>query len=188
MSSTDHETAPGVVDPRWEEELLAGQQAEGESGGLDADLAMIHLLRHAREPDPLSEAAFESIWSEVRAEVVPAPWWKRRWWTWAVPALAGAAVLAIVIVPPGDGGAVAQRETAPQADGEGSIAGNEEAGAGEGSEGPVRIASRSAQAELIEQQFAALAADGRAEVAGSVDQGRGRVRSALVDGAKEANR
>lgn len=185
MSSIDHETT-GVVDPRWEEELLAGQQADGESGGLDADLAMIHLLRHAREPEGLSDAAFESIWSEVRAEVAPAPWWKRRWWTWAVPALAGAAVLAVVIIPPGDNGAVAERDATPQQQTEGKAPNREQAG--EQGEGPVQIASRSAQAELIEQQFAALAADGRAEVAGSVDQGRGRVRSALVDGAKEANR
>lgn len=185
MSSIDDKTAPGVVDPRWEDELVAGQLAEGESGGLDADLAMIHLLRHAREPESLSETALEGIWSDVRAEVAPAPWWKRKWWIAAVPAFAGAAALLVVIVSPGDDETLAQIDSVEETGG-GTDPSTEPPGPNT-KEGPVRIASRSAQAELIEKQFAALAADGRAEVAGSVDQGRNRVRSALVEGAKEAN-
>lgn len=185
MSSIDDETTPGVVDPRWEDELVAGQMVEGESGGLDADLAMIHLLRHAREPEQLSQGALDGIWSDVRAEVTPVAWWKRKWWIAAVPAFAGAAALLVVIVSPGDDETVAQGD--PVEETGGGVEQPETDSGGEPDEGPVRIASRSAQAELIEKQFAALAADGRAEVAGSVDQGRNLVRSALVEGAKEAN-
>ncbi len=179
---TERERPGGVLDPQWEEELRRGQEADGGAGSVDAELAIVHLLRHARQPEALGDEAFDRIWSEVEAEVAPAPWWRRSWVAWGVPsvAVAAAAVALIVLVPREQGGDGAIAESTPQL---GADAGSEPEGAAEhGSR------SRSAQAEALEKQFAMLEPRARAQVGASVDDGRGQVRGALVSTAKEAGR
>jgi hypothetical protein len=91
-----------VLDPAWEDELRAGQTQEGESGSLEAELAVLHLLRHARAPEPLSAAAMEEVWGAIAPVVAPRPWWRRAWVLAGVPALAGAAALLIALLPAGE--------------------------------------------------------------------------------------
>lgn len=91
-----------VLDPAWEDELRAGQTQEGESGSLEAELAALHLLRHARAPEPLSAAAMEEVWGAIAPVVAPRPWWRRAWVLAGVPALAGAAALLIALLPAGE--------------------------------------------------------------------------------------
>ena len=95
--------ARGVLDPAWEDELRCGQEAEGEAGSVDAELAFVHLLRHARAPETLEPAQLDAIWSEIDAELSPVgePWWRKAWVWWTAPALAAAAVLFVVVVEPG---------------------------------------------------------------------------------------
>jgi hypothetical protein len=108
------ERATGVADPSWEEILSRGQDAAEEHGNLEADLAMLHLLRHAREPEPLADRALEEIWGAVDEAVTPVPWWKRKWIMWAAPVAAAAAVMVIVLQPAEDGTAVARQDVASE--------------------------------------------------------------------------
>lgn len=106
---------PRVLDPEWEETLRRGQEAEGESGSVEAELAFVHLLRHAREPEALAPEQLDAIWSAIEAEVAPAgvPWWRKAWVWWSAPALAAAAVLVVVVLGPGkDDATIALQESA----------------------------------------------------------------------------
>lgn len=126
MTESKHSTRAGppaggnVLDPEWEQALRRGQEAEGEAGSVDAELAFVHLLRHTREPEAISVEQLDSIWADIQAEVAPAgePWWRKAWVWWSAPALAAAAVLFVVVVDPGSNepSSVARDDSAAHAD------------------------------------------------------------------------
>lgn len=151
----------GVLDPAWEDELRAGQAEDGGAGSVDAELGVIHLLRHARAVEPLDPAALDRLWSaEIAPAIAPLPWWRRRWMWGVVPAAATAALLIVVL-----------RDGSEQTD----LASRAPARA----EAMVAEASRSPAAALA-QQFAQLEGDARRELGDNVDRGRGVLRSELL--------
>lgn len=85
-----------MLTPEWEDALRAGQAEAGESGSVDAELAIVHLLRHARAPEPAPD--LDRLWSEqISPAISPAPWWRRKWLWGVVPAAATAALLVVVL-------------------------------------------------------------------------------------------
>ena len=93
-----------VLDPQWEVALRAGQEAEGEHGTVEDELAIIHLLRHARAPQALDDAAFDRAWEEIDGaledEAASRGWraWLRRPWLLGGSAALAAAAAAVLIV------------------------------------------------------------------------------------------
>lgn len=167
-----------VLDPAWEDELRAGQEQEGEAGSLDAELAVLHLLRHARGPEPLAAAELDRLWTELEPVVAPRPWWRRAWVFVAAPALAGAAALALVIASDSadtsaTGGApgpalVAQRAAA------------ESAGPTTEPLPAAPVALGGATSRLLEQHFALLEPAARRQLDDRIDRDRARLRGDLL--------
>jgi hypothetical protein len=153
-----HAERGAVTDPDhfagWEEELRAGMEAEGESGSVEPELAVLRMMLHARAPAELTAAREDAIWSAIDREATPLPWWKRLRLVWIAPvAAAAAAVLVVVLVQP----------TQQPTDGT-TIAG----------------VDRKAMAEQLEGQFAMLAPNARANVARKVDVSRSNMRGQLI--------
>ena len=152
MPPSDPNKPPrGVVDPDWEAELRRGQAADGGQGSVDAELAMIHLLRHARAPEQLDDATLDGVWSDVHDEIRPRAWWRRPLVLWGGPALAAAAALVVVLAPP---------RQDPDAD----LVADGAAGMG----------------VVLQAQFETLEPAARARVARAVDGSRGRLRGELL--------
>jgi hypothetical protein len=149
----------GVLDPRWEDALRAGQEADGDAGSVERELAVIHLLRHTAGPEALGDEGLEKVWAEIEPEVAPARWWKKfLGWRVAGPAVAAAAAaVVIVIVWPGSeppdkpgGDEVAVQETGP------------------------------GSAEILAAQFEMLAPAARQDIATRVEDGRSSLRGDLL--------
>ena len=188
---SDPKQAPGparakpgaVLDPAWEEALRRGQVADGGAGSVEAELAVVHLLRHARAPEGLDAAAEDRLWSEVSAAVTPTPWWRRRWlWVGLAPAAAAAVVvLAVRVGGPTEDVSVPQvavapaRKARPASDALAAPASAEETPVAELAQG-----GRSPTARTLEQQFATLAPPARARVAAAVGQARAQTRARLL--------
>ncbi len=165
------EDKPGVLDPQWEDALRAGQSAEGERGTVEAELAVIHLLRHARGAEPLGPDAMDQIWSELEPEIAAVPWWRRVLdWRVGVGVAVAAAAAAVLVV--------AAQPSAP----EGSEATVAQAGSG---------SDAAAMGITLQAQFDMLAPSARDDITGRVDDGRSRVRGRLlatITGSSQADR
>jgi hypothetical protein len=164
----------GVIDDAWEQELTAGQEAAGEHGDLEADLAMLHLLRHARAPEVLGDEALEEVLEQLKEASAPAStaWWRRRLVRWvAVPACAGLAV--VLFVRPG----AEDRETVATSSAQAERAAKEAAPlAGSATTAAAPARRRATAAKPYEQQFAALERDARASLRDAVVKSRSRAR------------
>ncbi len=172
MSSRNAEPTPvtrtpdSVLDPAWEDALRAGQTEDGGAGSVDAELGVIHLLRHLRAPEPLAPADLERLWSsEIAPQISPVPWWRRRWLFGVVPVAATAALLVVVLRDP------AQDTTRT---------------ASTNHDGLVAAAAAPSSARALERQFAQLEGDARRQIGVRVDDGRGVMRSQLLAMATRA--
>ncbi len=179
----------GVVDPIWEEELRAGQEGDTEAaaarGSVERELAALHLLRHVREPEELSPERYDALWTAIAQEALPTPWWRRRFWAFAVPLVTAAAVVAVLVVRPG-GGAVSSGPDGLASGQSGSATGRrsfEPVASADGPQSQREAAAarpRSPQAEALELQFAALEPEFRGQLRRGVDQQRHATRGKLV--------
>lgn len=166
-----------VLDPSWEVALRSGQEAEGEHGSVEDELAVIHLLRHARAPQPLDDAALDRLWGDVDGSLKEAAasggwraWLRRPWLLGGSAALAATAAAVLVLVWSGPG-------PGPQPDPGSQLAGTNVPP-------PTRAADMAA---TIEAQFAMLEPGARAEVERSVDEGRSSLRGELLASALRAD-
>jgi hypothetical protein len=158
------EPRPGVLDPAWEDALRAGQAEDGGAGSVEAELAVIHLLRHARAPEALAPAALDRVWQAgVLPQLSPVPWWRRRWLWGAVPVAAAAALLVVVLARP-----------------DGTDAGEEGVALTGGAPMIADAAAAPSPARTLERQFAQLEGDARRDLGDSVDRGRGVLRAQLL--------
>jgi hypothetical protein len=187
---TDRKREKGsVLDPQWEDALRRGQEAEGDAGSVDAELGIVHLLRHAREPEPIADERLDAVWGEVRGEVAPAPWWKRSWVVWAPVAAAAAVTLFVIVKPPEEDAQVAvaserARTTSEEAAEPAPALEAEVAEAKAPQAGPVSSSAAQGNAALLERQFALLEPKARAEIGANIESQRGSLRYGLLDSAK----
>ena len=213
-SNKSSAAARGVLDPAWEDELRSGQEAEGEAGSVDAELAFVHLLRHARAPEAIEPAQLDAIWADVDLAITPEPWWRKAWVWWTAPAVAAAAVAFVVVVQPGSQEAslarsadeIEQQDAAAKQDAPAPAssampaveevaaaepapkaeAEAEEAGAlALGPRGAADGAARNSQGSVAETYFKQLAPNGRRALRVSVDQGRDQLRGQLLATARK---
>lgn len=155
-----------ILDPAWEDALRAGQAEDGGAGSVEDELAVIHLLRHARAPERLDPAALDRLWTaEIAPAITPVAWWRRRW-LWGVMPVAATAALLIVVLRGGDEQTTHVAQTAAQTADEGLL-----------------IADAAPSARALELQFAQLEDDARRDLDGDVDRGRGLLRSQLLAAA-----
>jgi hypothetical protein len=156
----------GVLDPKWEDALRAGQDAEGGAGSVEAELAVAHLLRHARAPEVLGEQALASVWEQLESQLEsarPSPWWRRGWVLWGgTVATAAAAAAILVIVWPG--------------------------GSAQGPADPQPLVAAKSPAQTLERQFELLAPAARAQLGRTVDASRGSMRGDLLGLATNAGK
>lgn len=156
-----------VLDPAWEDALRAGQAEDGGAGSVEAELAVIHLLRHARAPEPLAPDTQGRLWrAEIAPQISPVPWWRRRWLWGVVPVAATAALLVVVLRPGVD---------EMTGEGEATVA----AAPAQAAEGKL-IAAAPSPARALADQFDRLEGDARRELGGRVDRGRGVMRAQLL--------
>lgn len=169
----DEPTQPGaVIDSAgaWEDALRAGQAEEGRAGSVDAELAVVHLLRHARAPEGMATPRLDAVWRGLDEAIAEdgardssaMPWWKRPWsWVGGSALAAAAAAVVLIVVLPGESGPqtqpVAQRQT-----------------------------PRVGPAATIEKQFALLAPRARQAAAREVDTSRDALRGRLLSDAVAA--
>jgi hypothetical protein len=150
-----------VLDPGWEDALRAGQAEDGGAGSVDAELAVLHLFRHARAVEPLAPEAQDHLWrAGIAPQITPVPWWRRRWLWGVVPVAATAALLVVVL------------RDSPTTD--------TSAAAAEHAAAPLIAAAAPSPRSALERQFAMLEGDARRELGGNVDRGRGVLRSQLL--------
>lgn len=186
---TDRKRPKGsVLDPSWEDTLRSGQEAEGEKGSVEPELAVIHLLRHAREPEGLADDRLDAVWGDMQPTVAPAPWWKKPWMIWAPVAAAAAVTLFVIVKPPEEAPEVAVATESARADDRAEAAPPAAAPASEGEaapgDGAASEMARSGNAALLEKQFALLEPGARAEIDTNVESQRGSLRYGLIDAAK----
>jgi hypothetical protein len=190
----------------WEEILRRGRDEDaGEevAGSVESDLAYIHLMRHARRPEAMSDDDLDRVWREVDGAIAPerVPFWKRSWVRALMPVAGVAAAVLFVVVQSGDDATVATAtQDAKQAEPGAVLEEAESAGGGAAASGqPARAAKVAAEpaaqaeaepaegdaalpspAQILESQFQTLEPAARAQVNHSVDGGRGAMRSALL--------
>jgi len=156
-----HDSAPlwpqggAVTDPAWEDELRAGMADDGGAGSVEPELAALRLLLHARAPAELAAAREDAIWGAIDRATAPVPWWKRLPSIWIAPAAAAAAAVLVVVLM--------QPKPQPNTDAP-----------------EIATGDRKTMAEQLENQFAMLAPNARANVARKVDVSRGNMRGQLI--------
>ena len=103
-----------VLDPGWEDALRAGQAEDGEAGSVEAELAILHMLRHARAAEPLAPSDLDRLWAtQVAPAITPVAWWRRKWLWGLVPVAATAALLVVVFSDDATAPQIATADTSP---------------------------------------------------------------------------
>lgn len=140
-----------MLDSGWEDELRAGLAEDGGAGSVEAELAVVHLLRHARAVEPLAPSDLDRLWSEqIAPPITPVPWWRRRW-LWGLAPVAATAALLVVVLRGDD------LQSSPQ----------------------MATASKS-PSQALASQFKQLEHDARRDLDDRVDADRGTLRADLL--------
>jgi hypothetical protein len=173
------DAAGEVLSSVWEDALRAGQREDGGGGSVENELAVVHLLRHARAPEELGADDLERIWRDVARQTSPTPWWRRRWVLLGGPlAVSAAAAAVLLVVAPGEPESTGASSVVARP----NVAGPMVAGpmvARPNVAGPM-VAGPNGMREALRRQFAALEPAGRARLASAVDAGRSRLRGQLL--------